>query len=447
MNRILKVITLTITVVFSANIIAFAESTSSLQDKIDQNKNEIDNLEDAKDEVNSEIDSQNSELQGILDKIDEKSKELEAAKEEVNYYQSKIDEVQEEIDIINNKIVKSENEIASKENLIVEKENEQIKLKENIDRRLVSYYKMDVATQYIYLILKSEDILSLFNNIQSVFRIINLDRTLAQKAKDLQEQLESEKNEIAKELENIENNKKEVVSRQDELKEAQKEYLAKEEYHQSQMNELRELESTKSGIIASLTDKQQELADQIGDLVAYNQELQQELDKIFADINNNSNNNSGSDGDSSDSSGNNDSDDSGSSGVPGDPSTETFLRPGSGVVTDNYGPRINPVTGEAGFHTGIDLGDPYGAPVAASKSGVVVYSGWISGYGNTIILDHGNGVQTLYAHNSELLVGVGTTVYRGQTIAKVGSTGMSTGPHIHWEIRINGQHIDPSPYV
>lgn len=452
MNRILKVITLTVTVVFSANIIAFAESSSSLQDKINQNKNEIDNLEDEKDKVNSEIDNQNSELQGILDKIDEKSKELEAAKKEVNYYQSKIDEVQEEIDILNNKIVKSENEIASKEELIVEKEKEQIKLKENIDRRLVSYYKMDVATQYIYLILKSEDILSLFNNIQSVFRIINLDRTLAQQAKDLQAQLESEKSEIAKELENIENNKKEVVLRQDELKEAQKEYLAKEEYHQSQMNELRELESTKSGLIASLTDKQQELADKIGDLVSYNQELQQELDNIFANINNNNiNNNSGSNGNNSDSSGdnniNNDSGDNGNSGVPGDPSTETFLRPGSGVVTDNYGPRINPVTGAAGFHTGIDLGDPYGAPVAASKSGVVVYSGWISGYGNTIILDHGGGVQTLYAHNSELIVGVGETVYRGQTIAKVGSTGMSTGPHIHWEIRINGQHIDPSPYV
>jgi murein DD-endopeptidase MepM/ murein hydrolase activator NlpD len=440
MNRILKIVTLTITVVFSVNIIAFAESSSSLQDKIDQNQNQIDNLEDEKDKVNSEIDNQNSELQEILDKIDEKSKELEAAKEEVDFYQSKIDEVQEEIDIINNKIAKSENEIASKEELIAEKEKEAIQIKANIDKRLVSYYKMDVVTQYIYLILKSEDILSLFNNIQSIFRIINLDRTLVQQAKDLQAQLENEKNEIAKELENIENNKKEIVSRQDELKEAQKEYLAKEEYHQTQMDELRGLESEKSGLIASLTDKQQELADEIGDLISYNQELQQELDNIFASINN-SNSTVVGESDSTESGGET------SSGVAGDPSTETFLRPGSGVVTDEYGPRINPVTGVAGFHTGVDLGDPYGAPVAASKSGVVVYSGWISGYGETIILDHGDGVQTLYGHNSELLVDVGETVYRGQTIAYVGSTGMSTGPHIHWEIRINGQHIDPMPYV
>ena len=450
MNRILKVITLTITVVFSVNIIAFAESTSSLQDQIDENQNKIDNLEDEKDKVNSEINNVNSELQGILDKIDEKSKELEAAKAEVTFYQTKIDEVQEEINIINNKIAKSESEIASKEELIKEKEKEAIQIKENIEKRLVSYYKMDIMTHYIYLILKSEDILSLFNNIQSVFRIINLDKTLAKQAEDLQVQLENEKNEIAKELENIENSKQEIVSRQEELKEAQKEYLAKEEYHQSQMDELQGLESEKTGLIASLSDKENELSEQIGDLVSYNQELQQELDNIFASINNSNSSVGGgstSQEDNGETTGGEESGGEISGGVPGDPSTETFLRPGSGIVTDDYGPRINPVTGVAGFHTGVDLGDPFGAPVSASKSGVVVYSGWISGYGYTIILDHGGGVQTLYGHNSELLVSVGETVYRGQTIALVGSTGMSTGPHIHWEIRINGQHIDPMPYV
>ncbi|WP_300382030.1 M23 family metallopeptidase, partial [Clostridium sp.] len=134
-------------------------------------------------------------------------------------------------------------------------------------------------------------------------------------------------------------------------------------------------------------------------------------------------------------------------GYTGDPSQESFLRPGYGVVTDPYGPRTNPVTGAAGFHTGVDLGDPYGANVSASKSGEVVYSGWIDGYGNTVIIDHGSGFQTLYGHNSSLLVSVGQKVSRGETISLVGSTGMSTGPHIHWEIRINGQHVNPLNYL
>lgn len=445
MSKTLKIIALTVSVVFSANFLAFAETSSSLQDKINENQNQINDLTNEKDRINSEIDNHNTELNGILDQINEKSADLEAAREEVKAYQTKIDEVQAEIDNINNEIYKSEAEIESREKIIEEKEKDAIRIKGNVEKRLRSYYKIDVATNYIYLLLKSEDILSLFNNIQNIFRLINFDKKLINEAKEIQAQLENEKEEISKQLEQIEEGKKAVVAKQDELKDAQKEYLAKEEYHQSKMDELNNLESEKSNLIASLTDEGNDLESQIGDLISYNSALQQELDNIFAEINNG--NNSGSGGNNSGGGQVTTPEDGGSSGVPGDPSTETFLRPGSGVVTDTYGPRINPVTGEAGFHTGIDLGDPYGAPVSASKSGVVVYSGWISGYGNTIIIDHGGGVQTLYAHNSELLVGVGETVYRGQTISLVGSTGMSTGPHIHWEIRINGQHIDPSPYV
>ena len=438
MSKILKATTIAVTVVFSGNFLAYAETGSSIQQQINENQNQINDLEKEKDKVENEINNQNAELNGILDKINEKSSDLEAAREEVKSYQLKIDEVQKEIDNINSEIYKSQSEIESREKTIEEKEKDALRIKGNIEKRLRSYYKMDVATNYIYLILKSENILSLFNNIQSIFRIINFDKELINEAKEIQAQLEKEKEEISNQLAQIEEGKKAVVAKQDELKEAQKEYLAKEEYHQSKMNELNNLESEKSNLIASLKEQGNELDSQIGDLISYNMALQKELDNIFADINS-GNNSGGGQGVKPE--------EGGSSGAPGDPSTETFLRPGKGVVTDNYGPRINPVTGAAGFHTGIDLGDPYGAPVSASKSGVVVYSGCISGYGNTIILDHGGGVQTLDAHNSELLVGVGQTVNRGQTIALVGSTGMSTGPHIHWEIRINGQHIDPTPYV
>mgnify|MGYP003499363398 CR=1 FL=1 len=438
MSKILKTVTLAVTVIFSANFLAFAETSSSLQDKINENQNQINDLEKEKDKINDEINTQNNELNEILNQINEKSNDLEAARQEVNSYQVKIDEVQAEIDSINNEIYEAEIEIESREKIIKEKEEEAIRIKGNIDKRLRSYYKMDVATNYIYILIKSEDILSLFNNIQSIFRLINFDKSLINEAKEVQAQLENEKQEITKELEKIEEGKTVVVAKQDELKEAQKEYLAIQEYHQSKMDELNNLESQKSNIIASLSEAESDLESQIGDLISYNAELQQELDNIFNEINNG--NNGGSGGGST-------SPEGGNSGVPGDPSTESFLRPGSGVITDSYGPRINPVTGQAGFHTGVDLGDPYGAPVYASKSGVVVYSGWISGYGETIILDHGSGVQTLYAHNSSRLVGVGETVYRGQIIAEVGSTGMSTGPHIHWEIRINGQHINPMGYV
>lgn len=112
-----------------------------------------------------------------------------------------------------------------------------------------------------------------------------------------------------------------------------------------------------------------------------------------------------------------------------------------------YVNRINPISGKAEFHTGVDLKATLGTNVVAAESGTVIYSGSKGGYGKTIIIDHGNGMTTLYGHNSSLVVNVGDNVSRGQVIAKAGSTGYSTGVHVHFEVRFNGNHVDPAPYI
>ena len=95
------------------------------------------------------------------------------------------------------------------------------------------------------------------------------------------------------------------------------------------------------------------------------------------------------------------------------------------------------------YHSGLDIGAQYGAAIVASDGGTVSLAGVNGGYGNCVMIDHGNGMQTLYAHMSSRAVSVGQTVSRGQTIGYVGSTGMSTGPHLHFEMYINGSRIDP----
>ncbi len=116
-------------------------------------------------------------------------------------------------------------------------------------------------------------------------------------------------------------------------------------------------------------------------------------------------------------------------------------------ITSRYGNRTHPITKRANFHTGIDIGIPHGKDIVAADSGVVVRSGSIGNYGLTVLIDHGEGMATLYAHNSRLLVKEGQVVVQGQTISHCGSTGMSTGPHLHFEVRINGKHTNPQDYV
>lgn len=121
--------------------------------------------------------------------------------------------------------------------------------------------------------------------------------------------------------------------------------------------------------------------------------------------------------------------------------------PADGPITSPFGWRIHPIFGTQRFHSGIDIGADYGEPVRAADGGVVLTADWMGGYGKVIIIDHGGGISTLYAHNSELVVGEGQRVYKGQVVARIGSTGYSTGPHLHFEVRQNGSPVSPMGYL
>ena len=124
-----------------------------------------------------------------------------------------------------------------------------------------------------------------------------------------------------------------------------------------------------------------------------------------------------------------------------------MIWPVSGPITSEFGWRTHPIFGSARFHSGLDIGADYGVPICAAASGVVIESGWIGGYGNTIMIDHGGGIVTLYGHNESLAVGVGQTVNQGDVIAYCGSTGNSTGPHCHFEVRLGGEPVSPWDYL
>lgn len=118
-----------------------------------------------------------------------------------------------------------------------------------------------------------------------------------------------------------------------------------------------------------------------------------------------------------------------------------------GYISSGYGDRTDPLDGRPGFHPGVDFAAPLGTPITAVADGVVTWSGQRPGYGNVVEIDHGNGYMTRYAHNSANLVEVGTRVHEGQTIARVGSTGRSTGAHCHFEVWLNGKLVNPMIYV
>lgn len=127
--------------------------------------------------------------------------------------------------------------------------------------------------------------------------------------------------------------------------------------------------------------------------------------------------------------------------------TGRLMWPVSGPVVSGFGWRIHPIFHTRKFHTGIDIAAGYGTPIHAADSGTVIYAAAMSGYGNVIVIDHGGGLSTLYAHQSGFAAGTGAGVSRGQVIGYVGMTGYTTGPHLHFEVRVDGSPVDPMGYL
>lgn len=126
---------------------------------------------------------------------------------------------------------------------------------------------------------------------------------------------------------------------------------------------------------------------------------------------------------------------------------EYGFAPVTGQMTSPFGWRVDPITGSQRFHGGIDIAANQGIPVYAPQAGTVMFAGNYGGYGNVVVLNHGNSLYTLYGHNSQLMVQAGQVIQRGQLISLVGSTGRSTGPHLHFEVHYNQQYVNPLSYL
>jgi murein DD-endopeptidase MepM/ murein hydrolase activator NlpD len=124
-----------------------------------------------------------------------------------------------------------------------------------------------------------------------------------------------------------------------------------------------------------------------------------------------------------------------------------FPAPSYTRISDDYGERVHPVLGVTMFHNGVDMAAPSGSPILAAYDGEVVAAAYSGSMGNYVMIDHGDGLYTIYMHASALYVSKGQTVTKGQNIAAVGSTGRSTGPHLHFGVRLNGSYVSPWGYI
>lgn len=348
--------------------------------------------------------SNKSKLGTIENKIEKKEEKVEENKK-------KEENLKEKISTLEGAIKKTESELAG-----IRKDIEQmttkitkitdkiVKLKEKIDiqeeslsLRLRTMYK-DGNMGIIQVLLGSVDIQDFMNNFKLIKELHKSDVTVLKELEENHEKVEQQKEEL------------------DDLAAKMKSQEAKQKEKQKKLEEDKtEVAAAKAKVEA----ENKELYADIDKLEAESSRLQAEITSLS---------------------------DSGKKYKGNGVFAWPF--PAYSRISSEYGTRIHPITGVKKFHSGLDIAGPSGSPIVAAESGTVVSAGWNSGgYGNMVIIDHGGGIATVYAHNSALRVSVGQSVKRGQTIAACGSTGLSTGPHLHFEVREGGSTVDPRKYI
>lgn len=342
-------------------------------------------------QIRNNIKNKQQELNESRAKEKSLGDQVNSLEQQINSKQSDIDELEASISEAQAKLETLEEELAAAE----EKVNTQ---NENLNARLRNMYK-NGSVGFIDVLMDSGSFSEFLNNLSLVEKVYTSDQDVLE--------------ELQKAYDEIDAKKKEIETLQAELSESK---ATMEEQKSS-------LEADK----ASVEKKKSEIA-------ADSAETQRELDKLEADAQalTSSIRNSGSSSSSSKYNG----------GIMAWPV------PSCHTVSSGYGGRIHPTTGKYKFHGGLDIPGSYGSAIVAANSGKVIWAGNRGdSYGNYVIIDHGGGVSTLYGHSSKVLVRTGQSVSRGQRIANVGSTGRSTGPHCHFEVRINGSRVNPNPYV
>lgn len=338
-------------------------------------------------DVSRQIQQQQSQLESILQEESTITGQIQRIEQEIMSTENELRRVESRIEHIKESIVKTEEEIE----LLEEELEEQT---EYLNERLVFLYERgDIS--YLEVLLNASDLKDFLTRYDMLNRIIEQDSKLI-------ETINKKQNELNMRKADMEVQRNELVRIQNE-QEARKEMLA------IQADE-------KKNLLGSVQSERENYEKVIEELEATSRQLEQMIRSVQGD-------------------------DVLGTGIM------TWPTPGWTHITSPYGQRFHPVLGTNRMHTGIDIGAPQGVDIVAADDGRVIYSGWQGGYGQTIIIDHGGGISTLYAHQSQLLVSDGQLVSKGQLIGKVGSTGMSTGPHLHFEVRQNGSHVDPIPYL
>lgn len=367
-----------------------------------------DDLDDQVQDLQGQIDSSRLEQENWQQVIEDVSAKLKQIQADLDAANARLQSIRSRQAEINAQIVQTQNEIVKMEAYL--------KTRQNVLNRRVRAIYMHGQLNYLEVILGANSFSDFANRVELLKRVIRSDYNLILEIQKQKAAIEAKKAQL-------EEDKRQLDALAAEAEKTQQEIAAKKAEQQKVLDAAKSNKAAAAQMEQDLNAQLASVRNLIQQRLAAAEAARQATQQASSDE------------------GGGGSDDNYVQG------TGAMGWPCSGPITSPFGYRTHPIFGTTIFHAGIDIGVDYGTPIHAADSGVVVYSGWISGYGNAVIIDHGGGISTLYGHNQSLAVSEGQSVSKGSVIAYAGSTGNSTGPHCHFEVDVNGSPVNPMGYL
>jgi len=369
------------------------------------------------DDDDSDLQNQLSDVQSQMDQQTQKKNEAEevigSVFEKLRVTQENLDAALKEFKTVSDQLAQTEEQITKMQAELEKTQTNLSRRQDVLSTRIRDIY-MHGQLDYLDVVIGAKDFNDFSNRVELLKRIVNSDMELITSIKDERDKINEQKAILEQERQKQVELKAESAKKKEEVEKRKAE-------QQAILNKAQNDKATAEQAYNELEASSQQIGDMLRARAAARAAAASGSD---------------SSGGSSDS--------SYYQPVSG---SGRFIWPVNGVITSPFGYRNHPIFGRQILHSGIDIGVDSGTPVHAADSGVVVEAGWLGGYGYAVVIYHGNGLSTLYGHNSSLNVSAGQSVSQGQVIAYSGSTGNSTGPHVHFEVRANGDPVDPTGYL
>lgn len=416
------------------------EDLNEINERIDRTRNELEQIKGRQRKTATEIKNINEQQAETKYEVDHLKEQLLTTENELEKIDAKLKQKTKELDLLEKQLEDTQhelNEVRGELDLTIAQASEH----ETMMAKRVRIMYMHRTFSFLELLLESDDINEFIDRLEIIRNIVSFDRRVLEELELYTEKVDAQKVELEDkereitalaatvsaqmfEIEQNKNDRSELLSK---LTNQQKE-------HENLLAKLEDQERRRNTSLANLENEEQKYERQLDELEKNSKQLEGKIQELIQQQNEHNRRAEFAGG------------------------VMQWPVPGFYRVTSPFGYRVHPVSGTRRKHTGIDIASNltdrgrgrqsiYGRNFVAAADGVVILARWFGGYGNSVIIDHGSDVTTLYAHGSRILVSEGQNVDRGDPVMNVGSTGVSTGPHAHFEVRIDGNPVDPMPYL